>query len=73
MIFTKFHLFILCITGYLAMAGGALLAPAFPEMIVPLQTNDKSSLFQDLSPFLPMKISDKISQNFNGQYMTYIR
>lgn len=72
MIFTKFHLFILCITGYLAMAGGALLAPAFPEMVVPLQTSDKSSLFQDLSTFLPTKIFEKSSQNFNGQNKTYI-
>ena len=29
----------LCITGFLAMAGGALLAPVLPEMVGPLQTN----------------------------------
>jgi len=28
----------LCFTGYLAMAGGSLLAPVLPEMVTPLQT-----------------------------------
>ncbi|PWR73395.1 MFS transporter [Methanospirillum stamsii] len=39
----NFHLLILCITGYLAMAGGALLAPALPEMVVPLQTTAQAT------------------------------
>lgn len=43
MTFKKFHLLILCITGYLAMAGGALLAPALPEMVVPLQTTAQAT------------------------------
>ncbi len=42
MTFKKFHLYILCITGYLAMAGGALLAPVLPEMVQPLHTTTQA-------------------------------
>ncbi|MDD1723987.1 MAG: MFS transporter [Methanospirillum sp.] len=42
MIFKKIHLLLLCITGYLAMAGGALLAPALPDMVAPLQTTTQA-------------------------------
>nr|WP_319538815.1 MFS transporter [uncultured Methanospirillum sp.] len=38
MIFKNIHLVMLCFTGYLAMAGGSLLAPVLPEMVTPLQT-----------------------------------
>jgi MFS transporter, ACDE family, multidrug resistance protein len=36
--FKRAHLLILCITSFIAMAGGALLAPVLPEMVKPLQT-----------------------------------
>ncbi len=40
--FTHKHLILLCITAFLAMAGGALIAPALPEMVEPLQTTTHS-------------------------------
>lgn len=36
--FKNSHLLMLCITSYFAMAGGALLAPALPDMVEPLKT-----------------------------------
>ncbi|MFW5987298.1 MAG: MFS transporter, partial [Methanohalophilus sp.] len=36
--FGKSHLLLLCITAFFAMAGGAILAPVLPDMVVPLNT-----------------------------------
>ncbi|MDD1730000.1 MAG: MFS transporter [Methanospirillum sp.] len=36
--FKNSHVLVLCITAFLAMAGGALIAPALPEMVEPLHT-----------------------------------
>ncbi|MCC4767395.1 MFS transporter [Methanosarcina sp. DH1] len=36
--FKNIHLLMLCITAFFAMAGGAILAPALPDMVEPLQT-----------------------------------
>ncbi len=36
--FKNIHLLMLCITAFFAMAGGAILAPALPDMVKPLQT-----------------------------------
>ena len=36
------HILLLCITTFLAMAGGALIAPALPQMVEPLHTSTHS-------------------------------
>jgi MFS transporter, ACDE family, multidrug resistance protein len=38
MAFKNIYLFMLCITAFFAMAGGALITPVLPEMVGPLQT-----------------------------------
>lgn len=39
--FKNIHLLMLCITAFFAMAGGAILAPALPDMVKPLQTTSQ--------------------------------
>jgi len=40
--YKNIHLGMLCFTGYLAMAGGALLAPVLPAMVGPLQATTQT-------------------------------